>query len=213
MLLLLLLLLVVAECLPFFVSLDFFRVVVTASTLVPWFFILVSLLFQDVISANIAEVKVHGPDYASVESKDEAARDFLLRLDHYEEQYVPMCEENEAHLSYIKVINAGEKLVINRHHGNLQSKVGYWLMNLHITPRSIYLTRHGESEYNLEGRLGGDSGLSARGRRYAELLGEHINQMRLEHIQVWTSELRRTVQTAACIKGPQVRWKALNELV
>ncbi len=167
---------------------------------------------EDIISANVAEVKVHGPDYAHVESKEEAARDFLLRLEHYEEQYVPMCEENENHLSYIKVINAGEKLVINRHVGNLQAKVGYWLMNLHLTPRTIYLTRHGESEFNVQGRIGGDSGLSPRGQEYARKLGEHINGLHIPGIRVWTSELHRTVETAQHITAPRVRWKALNEI-
>lgn len=32
---------------------------------------------------------------------------------------------------------------------------------------TVFLTRHGESEYNLEGRVGGDSGLSAMGQVYA----------------------------------------------
>ncbi len=167
---------------------------------------------EEIISANVAEVKVHGPDYAEVTSKEEAARDFLLRIDHYQEQYVPMCEENESHLSYIKVINAGEKLVINRHCGNLQSKVGYWLMNLHITPRTIYLTRHGESEFNVQGRIGGDSGLSERGRLYARKLGEHINGLPIPGIRVWTSEMGRTMETAQHICAPRVSWKALNEL-
>ena len=33
---------------------------------------------------------------------------------------------------------------------NLRSKIGYWLMNVHIRPRTIYLTRHGESMFNTE---------------------------------------------------------------
>ena len=117
-----------------------------------------------------------------------------------------MKEENEGHLSYIKVINAGEKLVINRHVGNLQAKVGYWLMNLHITPRTIYLTRHGESEFNVQGKIGGDSGLSERGKRYSKLLAEHINQLHIPGIRVWTSEMRRTVETARRIQGPKNRY-------
>lgn len=168
---------------------------------------------EDIVAANVAEVKVHGPDYKGVASAEEAAADFQLRVEHYQEQYVPMSEERESHLSYIKVINAGERLVINRHCGNLQSKVGYWLMNLHITPRTIWLTRHGESEMNVAGRIGGNSGLSPRGREYARRLGDHINGLGIPHLRVWTSEMRRTVETAAHVRGmaPE-RWKALNEL-
>ena len=36
----------------------------------------------------------------------------------------------------------------------------------------ILLTRHGESEYNLENRIGGDPKLSLNGVKYAESLGE-----------------------------------------
>lgn len=31
-------------------------------------------------------------------------------------------------------------------------------------------------------------------------------------VRVWTSQLKRTIQTAEGIKAPQERWKALNEI-
>lgn len=36
--------------------------------------------------------------------------------------------------------------------------------------RKLWLTRHGQSEYNKGGRLGGDSGISDKGEKYAQLL-------------------------------------------
>ena len=48
-------------------------------------------------------------------------------------------------------------------------------MNIHITPRTIYLTRHGESLHNVVGKIGGNSELSPTGQRYAGLLSEYIN--------------------------------------
>lgn len=68
---------------------------------------------EDLISCNIKDVKVNGPDYKGMD-KEDAQSDFMQRIDHYQEMYVPMDEKNESHLSYIKLINAGEKLVINR---------------------------------------------------------------------------------------------------
>ena len=50
------------------------------------------------------------------------------------------------------------------------------LMNIHILPRTIYLTRHGESVHNLSGRIGGDTELSPRGQMYATALAEFINK-------------------------------------
>ena len=47
-------------------------------------------------------------------------------------------------------------------------------MKLHLTPRAIFLTRHGESEYNVSGKIGGDSNLSQRGRKYAAALPKLI---------------------------------------
>lgn len=67
-------------------------------------------------------------------------------------------------LSYIKIMDVGQRYLVNRVLDHIQSRIVYYLMNIHITPRSIYLTRHGESDLNVRGRIGGDSGLSPRGK-------------------------------------------------
>ena len=48
-------------------------------------------------------------------------------------------------------------------------------MNIHITPRTIYLTRHGESQHNVVGKIGGNSDPSPTGQTYAGLLADYIN--------------------------------------
>lgn len=67
-------------------------------------------------------------------------------------------------LSYIKIMDVGQRYLVNRVLDHIQSRIVYYLMNIHITPRSIYLCRHGESELNVKGRIGGDSGLTPRGK-------------------------------------------------
>lgn len=67
-------------------------------------------------------------------------------------------------LSYIKIMDVGQRFMVNRVLDHIQSRIVYYLMNIHITPRSIYLCRHGESELNVKGRIGGDSGLTPRGK-------------------------------------------------
>ena len=47
-------------------------------------------------------------------------------------------------------------------------------MNLHIYPRPIYISRHGESLYNMEDRIGGDSPLSEVGELYSKQLGAFL---------------------------------------
>lgn len=59
----------------------------------------------------------------------------------------------------------GRRFLVNRVQDHVQSRIVYYLMNIHVQPRAIYLCRHGESEHNLHGRIGGDSGLSSRGRK------------------------------------------------
>ena len=55
-------------------------------------------------------------------------------------------------------------------------------MNIHITPRTIYLTRHGESQHNVVGKIGGNSDLSPTGQTYAGLLSEYINNQNIPGI-------------------------------
>jgi 6-phosphofructo-2-kinase/fructose-2,6-biphosphatase 2 len=65
---------------------------------------------------------------------------------------------------------------------------------------------------NVDGRIGGDSDLSYRGKLYATALANYIHQQEIPGLRVWTSWLKRTIQTVATIPAPQERWKALNEI-
>jgi 6-phosphofructo-2-kinase/fructose-2,6-biphosphatase 2 len=70
-----------------------------------------------------------------------ALTDFLQRIAHYEDQYESMDELSENHYSFMKIYNTGEKILVHKHEGHIQSRIVYYLMNIHITPRTIYLTR------------------------------------------------------------------------
>jgi 6-phosphofructo-2-kinase / fructose-2,6-biphosphatase 2 len=51
--------------------------------------------------------------------------------------------------------------------------------------------KHGESEHNLNGLIGGDSDLSIRGKLYAESLANYIKEQHIEGLRVWTSWMKR----------------------
>ncbi len=68
-------------------------------------------------------------------------------------------------LSFIQVINVGQSFLVNRVQDYIQSKIVYYLMNIHVQKHSIYLCRHGESQHNVQGCIGGDSELSSRGKQ------------------------------------------------
>lgn len=165
----------------------------------------------NIIEANVREVKIHSPDYKEID-KDEALSDFLKRIEHYKISYQKIDENEESKYSYMQIFKAGEKVLVHRSEGHVQSRVVYYLMNIHIIPRSIYLTRHGESIYNLEGRIGGDSELSPRGWEYSRALARYIHEQQIPQLRVWTSNYKRTLQTAQGINAPLERWKALNEI-
>ncbi|KAL1914487.1 uncharacterized protein VTP21DRAFT_8870 [Calcarisporiella thermophila] len=158
---------------------------------------------------NIRDVKVSSPDYLSMDP-ERAAADFRERIRHYEDVYETITE-NE--LTYIKLINVGHRVIINRIQGYLQSRIVYFLMNVHIAPRNIFFSRHGESVYNVEGKIGGDSDLSPRGQLYAKAIPKLIEQhFSGTNLKVWTSTMRRTVQTGQYLPYPKLQWKALDEL-
>ncbi|KAI5709773.1 hypothetical protein M8J75_003132 [Diaphorina citri] len=164
-----------------------------------------------IIEQNIMEVKVNSPDYQDM-NREAALQDFLQRIMHYEERYEALNEESEAALSFMRIYNTGEKVLVHKHEGHIQARIVYYLMNIHIVPRTIYLTRHGESEHNLQGIIGGDSSLSERGQLYSQALGKFIAQQDIPGLRIWTSWLKRTIQTVATCPAPQERWKALNEI-
>lgn len=96
---------------------------------------------NDLIIDNIMAVKLDCPDYRGMDP-NEAVHDFQERIKHYAAIYEPVgTSPEEAAASYIKLINVGAKAVINRILDYRQSKIVYYLMNLHIQPRSIYLCR------------------------------------------------------------------------
>ncbi|KAG0729292.1 6-phosphofructo-2-kinase/fructose-2,6-bisphosphatase 1 [Chionoecetes opilio] len=164
-----------------------------------------------IIETNIMECKVTNPDYTNME-KEDAVKDFLKRIEHYRLFYEALDEEKESKYSFMKIFDAGRRVVVHKQEGHIESRIAYYLMNIHITPRSIYLTRHGESHYNQLGRIGGDTDLSYRGRQYANALAKFITEQKIANLRVWTSCMKRTMQTASGIEAPQERWKALNEI-
>ncbi|XP_046334691.1 6-phosphofructo-2-kinase/fructose-2,6-bisphosphatase 3-like isoform X3 [Haliotis rufescens] len=165
----------------------------------------------EVVEANIKEVKVCSPDYKGMDT-NEAVKDFMQRIEHYSETYEPLDWSHDRDLSFIQIFNQGERFLVNKLAGHLQSRVVYYLMNIHVLPRTIYLTRHGESMMNLGGRIGGDSDISERGQTYAEALKRYIEKENIPNLKVWTSQMKRTIQTAKFIEAPKEHWKALNEI-
>ena len=172
---------------------------------------------QELILQNIADVKTTSPDYTNRNS-ELATDDFLKRIAFYEQGYETMDKDVDNSLTFIKLVNVNSQIILNRIESYLESRIVYYVMNLHIKPRSIWLSRHGESQYNLTGQIGGDADLSERGMRYAKRLPELVlkslgEENKHTNLTVWTSTMKRTQQTASFLPyKKKLQWKALDEL-
>ncbi|KAG0330365.1 hypothetical protein BGZ99_004735 [Dissophora globulifera] len=158
-----------------------------------------------IVDANIRSVKVSSPDYVGWDRSD-AVDDFKRRIDNHVPFYTTISDLN---LSFVKVINAGEKIMVNNAQGFLQSKIVYYLTNLHISPRTIYFARNGVSLNESSYRA--DAPLAPAGQRYAENLKNFLLKLRENsgqtspstptetprQLTVWTSSRKRSFQTAA----------------
>jgi broad specificity phosphatase PhoE len=153
-----------------------------------------------IVEANIRATKLRSPDYAGIDP-DEAVADFRQRIEHYRRAYETLGDDEGA---YIKLIDAGRKVVMHGIQGYTPARVVAYLMNLRLSSRRIWLTRHGESLDNVDERIGGDAALSERGERFAAALRVFVARLPPEVIaslEVWTSTLGRTLQTAAPLRS------------
>jgi broad specificity phosphatase PhoE/predicted kinase len=163
-----------------------------------------------IIEANIRSTKLSSPDYEDTDP-DEAVTDFRARIAHYQRVYQPLDDDEGA---YLRVTGPGRGVTVSNVDGYLAARLVFFLMNLHLTARPIWLTRHGESVYNAAGILGGDPNLAPDGHRYAQSLAEFLDRRDPDRndVVIWTSSLRRAVQTAAPLGRTPWPWRALDEI-
>jgi broad specificity phosphatase PhoE len=161
-----------------------------------------------IIDANVRRNKLNLPDYEGMTSED-AFADFKQRIVEYAKTYIPV---GDAEGSYVKIVDSGRQVIVHRIEGYLLSHIAYFLMQIRPTERVIWLTRHGESEYNVAGKIGGDPPLTARGEAFGRALGEFVRRQQTPPVVAWTSTLQRTVATAAGLGIEVEPHKALDEI-
>jgi len=132
---------------------------------------------ENLLESNM-RLKLSGPDY-----KDQdpvvALEDFKKRVALYEQKYVPLGDYEESNnMPYIQMIDVGRKVVSHQIRGFLSAQTVYYLLNFNLAPRQIWITRHGESVDNVNGKIGGDSDLSNTGQAYARALTKFVKHER-----------------------------------
>ncbi|KAJ1913460.1 Fructose-2,6-bisphosphatase [Mycoemilia scoparia] len=153
---------------------------------------------QDVITRNI-KLKTQSPDYIDMDPVL-AERDFRERLRNYERAYVTLghCEENNQEpVQFCKIIDVGKKVIAYNIQGYIESQVVFYLMNINLEPRIIFLTRHGQSVDDVDDRIGGDSNLTESGHRFSEALTRFVE----ERMQAFYQQTHNSHQHCGNIKG------------
>lgn len=176
---------------------------------------------ESIIQENVRRVKISSPDYQGWKAED-AVADYLARINARIPHFETM-EEPDLH--WIKMINAGERVVVNKcAFGYLSQRIVFYLLNLHIKSRHTYFARAGTTRE--EDSYKADASLSPEGHDYAKKMSDALMRYREEERQkmikegapdaalkpltVWTSTRRRTIQTADYLaaKGYRVRQRS-----
>jgi len=175
----------------------------------------------DVLEKNYRLKMRYSPDYRGMDM-DAALVDFKDRIGKYEAVYQTITDRSMHYVKLIDMVTGRGHMDVNRISGYIPGKMVFFLMQICKAlgrSRRIWLTRHGESQFNVEGKIGGNSGLSPRGAAYAQLLPAVLASRvpigpggRPVPVAVWTSTLNRTIITASGLPYPKVQWKALDEI-
>lgn len=146
------------------------------------------------------------PEFAGMD-KEEALAAFMKRVEHYESIYEPvrdekfwMCVDTTAN----RVLDERPCEISPYYAAIREIAVNMWIDNL-------YLARHGQTEFNVQGRIGGNPPLTSKGREQAKMLAAHMASKPLSW--VFTSTLLRSQETAMPIleTHPKARLMALRE--
>jgi 6-phosphofructo-2-kinase/fructose-2,6-biphosphatase len=181
-----------------------------------------SICNDPVVLENNYRMKMRfSPDYAGIDM-DIALADFKERITKYEAVYETMTDRTMHYVKLIDMVTGRGHMDVNRISGYIPGKMVFYLMQVCKAlgrSRRIWLTRHGESQFNVTGKIGGNSLLSPRGAAYSQLLPAVLSSRvptgstgRPVPVAVWTSTLNRTIATAAGLPYPKVQWKALDEI-
>lgn len=176
---------------------------------------------ERIIQENVRNVKISSPDYQGWDPED-AIADYLARINARIPHFETM-EEPDLH--WIKMINAGERVIVNNcAFGYLSQRIVFYLLNLHIKSRQTYFARAGTTRD--EDSYKADASLSAEGLDYAKKMTDALLKHRelerqavidnggpdnaLKPLTVWTSTRRRTVETANYLEtlGYRVRQRS-----
>jgi len=150
---------------------------------------------EEILNLSILE-KTKLPEFNQMECK-KAEAEFLKRIDYYKMIYVPLKVER----NYVRLDSLQNKIIEEKHTDaiSLYARLRDYLVTDEV--KNLFLIRHAQTEFNLEDRIGGDPGLTAKGKEQAQALGQFFSGKKISYI--FTSSKWRTKRTAEAIARMQ----------
>jgi len=150
---------------------------------------------EEILKASI-EKKVVFPEFNHL-SRVVATQSFHERINYYCGIYTPLERER----NFIKLNSLYNKITKEE----ITDEIPYYdrIRDFLVTDtiKNLFLIRHGETYFNLQNRIGGNSSLTENGKTQAEALARFFQKKKIPYI--FTSQKKRTIQTAAPIKELQ----------
>ncbi|MBN2398472.1 MAG: histidine phosphatase family protein [Deltaproteobacteria bacterium] len=152
---------------------------------------------NEILEANIQR-KAELPEFSHL-TPEEAVENFKKRIAYYVSIYTPLKREP----NFIRIDSLCKKVVQEE----ISETIPYYeqIRDFMVadTVRHLYLVRHGETYFNLENRIGGNSELTRNGILQAGVLARYFSKKEIPLI--FTSDTKRTIRTAEPIKALQRR--------
>ncbi len=163
----------------------------------------------EILKASI-DRKAAQPEFNHL-GRDAAVQSFRQRIRYYESIYSPVKIER----NFLRLNSLYNKIAEEE----ISDEIPYYdlIRDLLVadTVKNLFLIRHGETLFNLQNRIGGNSGLTEKGRAQAAALAQYFSAKRIPVI--FTSQKKRTIQTAVPIMRQQqncaiIPLKEFNEI-
>jgi broad specificity phosphatase PhoE/predicted kinase len=150
---------------------------------------------EDILSASILR-KIDLHEFGHL-TQEEAIQSFRQRISYYQSMYAPLDKEG----SFIRLDSLNNRILDEELGSDIpfHDQIRDFLVT--DTVKNLYLIRHGETYFNLENRIGGDSPLTPKGAEQAQALAKYFKNKKIPLI--FTSKCMRTIQTAEPIKALQ----------
>ncbi len=150
---------------------------------------------KEILEASIKR-KIALPEFQNLDPQA-AFESFTRRIQYYKSIYSTLTTER----NFIKLDSLNNRILQEE----IVDEIPYHdlIRDFLVTDtvKNLFLIRHGETTFNLENRIGGDSSLTEKGKAQAESLARYFSRKRIPII--FTSKKKRTVETAQPIAARQ----------